>query len=52
MFVGFGETYTGMSKFLQNNKAPKSPGRVELLGSFVACTYTSMEVTVLSCRFS
>ena len=32
-------------------KAPISPERVELFCSFVACSYTCMETTVLSCRF-
>ena len=41
-----------MSKVLQNNKATISPERVELFCLFVACSYTSMEATVLSCRFS
>ena len=40
-----------MSKVLQNNKATISPKRVELFCLFVACSYTSMEATVL-CRFS
>ena len=41
-----------MSKVLQNNKATISPERVELFCLFVACSYTSMEATVLSCHFS
>ena len=41
-----------MSKVLQNNKATICLGRVELFCLFVACSYTSMEATVLSCRFS
>ena len=41
-----------MSKVLQNNKATICLGRVELFCLFVACSYTAMEATVLSCRFS
>ena len=41
-----------MTNLLQNNKAPISSGRVELFCLFFACRYTSMEATVLSCRFS
>ena len=41
-----------MSKVLQNNKTTASQVRIELFCFFVACGYTSMEATVLSCRFS
>ena len=42
-----------MSKVLQNNKATISLGRVELFCLFVfTCSYTVVEATVLSCRFS
>ena len=41
-----------MSKVLQNNKATISLGRVELFCLFVACSYTFVEATVLSCCFS
>ena len=37
---------------LQNNKVQISLGRVELFRLFVAGSYTSVEVAVLSCRFS
>ena len=52
IFAGFGQACQGMSKVLQNNKAAISLGRVELFCLFVACCYTSMEATALSCRFS
>ena len=42
----------GISKVLQNNKATKSLGRVELFCLFVACSYTPQEATVLSWCFS
>ena len=42
----------GMPNVLQNIKATISLGTVELFCLFVACCYTSMEATVLSCRFS
>ena len=42
----------GMSKFLQDNKATISLGRVELFCLFAACSYRSMKATVLSCHFS
>ena len=41
-----------MHKVLQNNKATISLVSVELFCLFVACSYTSMEATWLSCRFS
>ena len=41
-----------MPNDLQNNKAPISFGKVELFCLLVACSYTSMEATVLSCCFS
>ena len=50
LFVGSFQACPGMSNILQN-KAPISPGVIELFFLFVACIYTSMEVTVLSCRF-
>ena len=37
----------GMSKVLQNNKATISLGRVELCCLLVACSYTSMEPSVI-----
>ena len=52
IFVGFGQACLGMPSVLQNNKAPISLGRVDLFYLFVACSYTSMETTVLSCCFS
>ena len=52
IFAGFGQACQGMSKVLQNNKATISLGRVELFCLFVACSYTFMKATVLSCRFS
>ena len=39
-----------MSKVLQNHKATISLGGVELFCLFIACSYTSMKATVLSCR--
>ena len=48
IFVGFGQVCPGMPSTLQNNKAPISLGRVELFCLFVAYSYTSLEVTVLS----
>ena len=41
-----------MSKVLQNNKTTISLGRLSYFVYFVACSCTSMETTVLSCRFS
>ena len=41
-----------MPSLLQNNKVPISLGRIELVCFFVACSYTSMEATVLSYHFS
>ena len=41
-----------MPNVFGNNEAPTSPERVELFCIFVACSYTSMETTVLSCSFS
>ena len=41
-----------MSKVLQNNKTTISLGRLSYFVYFVACSCTSMEATVLSCRFS
>ena len=52
IFAGFGQACQGMSKVLQNNKATISMVKVELLCLFVACSYTSMEATELSCCFS
>ena len=52
IFAGFGQACQGMSKVLQNNKATISLGRVELFCLFVACSYTFVEATVLSCCFS
>ena len=42
----------GMMNILQDNKVPISLGRVKLFCLFVACSYTSMEATGLSCHFS
>ena len=52
IFDVFGHACQGMSKILENNKATISLGRVDLFCLFVACSYTSMEATVLSCFFS
>ena len=52
MFAGFGQTSLGMPNVLQNNKLQISLGKVELFCLFVACSYTSREALVLSCRFS
>ena len=52
IFVGFSQACPGMPNTLQNNKAPISLGRVELFCLFVAYSYTSLEVTVLSYCFS
>ena len=52
IFDVFGHACQGMSKILENNKATISLGRVDLFCLFVACSYTSMEATVLSCWFS
>ena len=52
IFDVFGHACQGMSKILEYNKATISLGRVDLFCLFVACSYTSMEATVLSCWFS
>ena len=53
IFAGFGQACQGMSKALQNNKATISLGRVDLFCLFVfTCSYTVVEATLLSCRFS
>ena len=41
-----------MLNLLQNKNVPIFLRRVELFCLFVACSYTSMEATVLSCHFS
>ena len=51
IFVGFGQACLGMLNLLLSNKVPISLGTVELFCLFVACSYTSMEATVLSCHF-
>ena len=52
IFAGFGQACLGMPIVLQDNKLQISVGKVELFCLFVTCCYTSMEATVLSCRFS
>ena len=52
MFAGFGQACPSISKVLQNNKATVSLESLELFCLFVARSYTSMETTVLLCRFS
>ena len=37
---------------ISEGKMPISPGKVDLFCLFVACSYTSMEATVLTCCFS
>ena len=52
IYVGFRLACPDMSKVFQNNKATVSLGRVELFCLFVACSYTYVEATLLSCCFS
>ena len=52
MLAGFGQACLGMRNVLQNNKLQISLGKIELFCLFVACSYTSREATLLSCRFS
>ena len=42
-----GKACPGMSNLCRNNKVPISPERTELFCLFAACSYTSMEVTIL-----
>ena len=41
--------WLGMRNLFQNSKVSKSQGNVELFCLFVACSYTFMEVRLLSC---
>ena len=51
VFVGFGQAWPGKLNVFQN-KLTIFLRKVELFCLFVGCSYTFMEATVLSCRFS